>query len=189
MADSAILLVDDEQDSCTSLSDLIWDLDYPGSGAYHGPAARELSRCYTSGLTLLDYRSPGTDGVELYGRLKQVQPGTAGVRMTGFAAEATVRAATQANIRQVMPKPVDSAARSRPSRRWPESRDGPAQHWQGSPAVRTGALLGLLLSAPQDQSPRRQGDPPRVQETAGQRVEVSWPLQESIHEDRPDRRE
>ena len=42
MADSAILLVDDEQDSCTSLSDLIWDLHSQGSGAYDGPAAREL---------------------------------------------------------------------------------------------------------------------------------------------------
>jgi len=107
MAASDILLVDDAQDSCTSLSDVIWDLDHQASRAYDGLAARELSRRYTSGLALLDYRSPGTDGVELDGRLQQVQPGTAGVRVTGFAAEATVRAATQANIRQVMPTPVD----------------------------------------------------------------------------------
>ena len=106
MADSAILLVDDEQDSCTSLSDLIWDLDYPGSGAYDGPATQELSQRYTSDLALLDYKSPGTDGVKLDSRLQQVQPGTAAVRETGFAAEATVRAATQANIR-LMPMPVD----------------------------------------------------------------------------------
>ena len=39
MAASDILLGDDAQDSCTSLSDIIWDLDYPGSGAYDGPAA------------------------------------------------------------------------------------------------------------------------------------------------------
>jgi hypothetical protein len=70
MADSAILLVDDEQDSCTSLSDLIGDLDYPGSGASDGPAPWEQSRPYTSGLTLLEYRSPGTDGVELDSRLR-----------------------------------------------------------------------------------------------------------------------
>ena len=107
MAASDILLVGDAQDSCTSLPDVIWDLDYPGSGAYDGPAARQLPQRYTSNLTLLDYKSPGTDGVELDGRLNQVQPGTAGVRVTGFAAEATVRAATQANIRQVMPMPVD----------------------------------------------------------------------------------
>jgi DNA-binding response OmpR family regulator len=75
MAESATLLVDNEQDSCTSLSDLIWDLDYPVSGAYDGPAARELSRRYTAGLAVLDYRSPGT----------------AGVRVTGFARLASVK--------------------------------------------------------------------------------------------------
>jgi DNA-binding NtrC family response regulator len=107
MSGSDILLVDEAQDSWTSLSDVIWDVDYQGSGAYDGPAARELSRHYTSGLALLDYRSPGTDGVELDGRLKQVQPDTAGVWVTGFAAEATVPAATRANIRQVMLMPVD----------------------------------------------------------------------------------
>jgi DNA-binding NtrC family response regulator len=107
MAATDILLVDDAPDSCTSLSDVIWDLDHQGSGAYDGPAARERSRRYTSGLALLDYRSPGTDGVELEGRLQQVQPGTTGVRVTRFAPEATVRAATQAHIRQVMPMPVD----------------------------------------------------------------------------------
>jgi DNA-binding NtrC family response regulator len=116
LADSAILLVDDKQDSCTSLSDLICNLDYPGSGAYDSLAARELSRRYTSCLALLDCRSPGTNGVELYGRLKLVHPGTAGIRVTGSAAEATVRAATQGNIRQVMPCRSISAARSRPSR-------------------------------------------------------------------------
>jgi DNA-binding NtrC family response regulator len=107
MTASTILFVDDDRGSCTSLPDVIWDLDYQGSRAYGGPAARELPRRYISGLALLDYRSPGTDGVKLDGPLKPVQPGPAGVRVTGFAAEATVRAATQANIRQVMPMPVD----------------------------------------------------------------------------------
>jgi CheY-like chemotaxis protein len=90
MGASAILFVDHGQDSCTSLSDLIWDVDYPGTGAYDGPAAREWFRRYTSGLTLLDYKSPGTDGVELDSRLKHV-PGTVGVRVTGFAAESSGR--------------------------------------------------------------------------------------------------
>ena len=75
MADSAILVVDEVQDSCTSSSDIIWDLDHQGSGAYDGPAARELSRGYSSGLALLNYRSPGTDGVELDGRLNQARHG------------------------------------------------------------------------------------------------------------------
>jgi hypothetical protein len=51
MAASAILFVDDAQGSCTSLSGVTWDLDYQGSGAYDGSAARERSRRYTSGFT------------------------------------------------------------------------------------------------------------------------------------------
>ena len=69
MAASAILLVDDAQGSCTSLSEVIWDLDYQESGAYDGPAVRELSRPHTSNLAFLDYKSPGTGGVEPSGQV------------------------------------------------------------------------------------------------------------------------
>src|SRR5262249_6011998 len=83
MAASDILLVDDAQDSFISLSDVIWDLNYQGIEAYDGPAARELSQSYTSNLALLDYKLPGADGVELDGRLKQVQPGAGHQRRHG----------------------------------------------------------------------------------------------------------
>jgi hypothetical protein len=79
MSDSAILRVDHEQDSSTSLSHVIWDLDYQGSGAYGGPAARELSRRSTSNLALLEYRSAGTDGV-LAVRPAQTDPARHGGR-------------------------------------------------------------------------------------------------------------
>jgi DNA-binding NtrC family response regulator len=98
--------VDVDQGSCTSLSNVSSDLGYQVGLAYDGPAARELSGRDAFGLAVLDYRSPGMDGVELDGRLKQVQPGTVGVRVTAFAAEATVRAVAQGNIR-LMPMPVD----------------------------------------------------------------------------------
>ena len=97
MAVSDVLLVDDGPDSCDSLADVI-RLDYSGSGAYDGPATRELSRCYISGLALLDYRSLDTVGVDLDGRLKRVKRN---------ATKPTMRAATHANIRQVVPMPVD----------------------------------------------------------------------------------
>jgi CheY-like chemotaxis protein len=108
MAASAILVVDDDQDTCASLSDIITDLGYRVGVAYDGPTALDLSRRRPYGLALLDYKMPGMDGVELYGRLKQLQPDTVGVLVTAFAAEGTLRAASEAGIRRVLPKPVDS---------------------------------------------------------------------------------
>jgi CheY-like chemotaxis protein len=109
MAAYAILLVDDDQDRCASLSDIISDLGYRVDAAYDGPAALELSRRQPHGLALLDYKMPGMDGVELDGHLRPVQADGVGVQVTGYAAEDTVEAAARAGIRRVLPRPVDFA--------------------------------------------------------------------------------
>ena len=70
MAATDIPLPDDAQDSCTSQSDATWNPHDQGSRGYGGPAARESSRCQTSRLVLLDYRSPVTHGFELDDRLQ-----------------------------------------------------------------------------------------------------------------------
>jgi CheY-like chemotaxis protein len=107
MAAAAMLLVDDDRDSCASLSDIITDLGYQVAVAYDGPTALELSRRRPYGLALLDYKMPGMTGVELYGRLKHVRADTVGVLVTAFAADATLQAASAAGIRRVLPKPVN----------------------------------------------------------------------------------
>ena len=107
MATSTILVVDDDQDTCASLSDIISDLGYQVGVAHDGPAALELSRRHPYGLALLDYQMPGMDGVELYGHLKELQADTVGVLVTAFTAHDTLPAANRAGIRRVLPKPVD----------------------------------------------------------------------------------
>jgi DNA-binding NtrC family response regulator len=102
MAATDILLVDDAKDSCTSLTDAVFSLDPQVSRTYGGPAARETCQLFTSGIVLFDYRSPGTDGFGRNGPLQQVQRGTAVVWATRSAAEASGRAATPADIRQVI---------------------------------------------------------------------------------------
>jgi CheY-like chemotaxis protein len=107
MPASALLFVDDDPDTCTSLSDIISDRGYQVDVAYDGPTALDLSRRHLYGLAVLDYQMPGMDGVELYGHLQQVQADTVGVLVTGFAADATMQEAGRAGIRRVLPKPVD----------------------------------------------------------------------------------
>ena len=107
MAASAILLVDDDHDPCAILSDLLSDLGYQVDVVYDGPTALERSQRHPYGLALLDYKMPGRDDLELDGHLKQVQADTLGVRVTAFAADATIQEANQAGIRRILPKPVD----------------------------------------------------------------------------------
>jgi CheY-like chemotaxis protein len=107
MSASSILLVDDDRDTCASMSDVISDLGYLVDVAHDGPAPLELSRRQPYGLALLDYKLPGKDGVELYGHIKRVRANTVGVLVTGFAADDTVQAALGAGIRRVLAKPVD----------------------------------------------------------------------------------
>ena len=74
MVDTDILLVDDDKDTCASMSDIFLDLGYTVDMAYDGPGALELSGRHQYRLALLDYKMPGMDGLELCRRLKNSQP-------------------------------------------------------------------------------------------------------------------
>ena len=65
MVDTNILLVDDDQDTCASMSDIFLDLGYTVDMAYDGPGALELSGHHQYRLAVLDYKMPGMDGLEL----------------------------------------------------------------------------------------------------------------------------
>jgi DNA-binding response OmpR family regulator len=81
MAASAILLVDDDQDTCASLSEVISDLGYRVDMAYDGPAALELSRRHPDGLDNLDSKLPGPDFVLLPER-RSVRVGPRAIALT-----------------------------------------------------------------------------------------------------------
>jgi CheY-like chemotaxis protein len=107
MAASSILVVDDDRDTCASMSDIIADLGYQVDVAFDGPAALELFKRQSYGVALLDYKMPGMNGVELFRHLKQARAETVGILVTAFAASETINDAMDAGMRQVMPKPVD----------------------------------------------------------------------------------
>ena len=65
MVDTNILLVDDDKDTCASMSDIFLDVGYTVDMAYDGPGALELSGRHQYRLALLDYNMPGMYGLEL----------------------------------------------------------------------------------------------------------------------------
>jgi CheY-like chemotaxis protein len=107
MVDTNILLVDDDQDTCASMSDIFSDLGYTVDVANDGPGALELSGLNQYRLALLDYKMPGMDGLELCRRLKKSQPRVVVALITAFASVATAGAATEAGVRYSLLKPVN----------------------------------------------------------------------------------
>jgi CheY-like chemotaxis protein len=110
MAGVHILCVDDDPDTCASLSDILTDLGYRVDVAYDGPSALELVERTGYELALLDYRMPGMDVLELYRRIQQLRSGLVGVFITAFTASDLAEAATALGMRGILPKPVNVEA-------------------------------------------------------------------------------
>jgi CheY-like chemotaxis protein len=107
MTDLYILCVDDDPDTCASMSDILTDLGYGVRVAYDGHAALQLVQQHPYGLALLDYRMPGMDGLELYRRIRQLRPSVVAIFVTAFAVSSLMDEARTVGVRKVLPKPVD----------------------------------------------------------------------------------
>lgn len=102
-----ILVVDDEQDTCDNLRDILSDLGYHVDVALDGPAAIRLldSRAYD--VALLDFKLPGMDGLALYREIRRRRTDTVAMILTAFASPETAHEALTAGAKQVMSKPID----------------------------------------------------------------------------------
>jgi len=102
-----VLIVDDERDFCSSLSDVLGEFGYPTDVAYRGRDAIELAKHSKHRLALLDFKLPCMTGVELFNQLREIDGGLEAMLVTAFASLETTQAAAAAGMRQVVEKPVD----------------------------------------------------------------------------------
>jgi CheY-like chemotaxis protein len=103
----AILVVDDDMDTCRNLADILTDLGYRVDVAHDGLSALELVRQNPYDVALLDYKMPGMDGLTLYREIKKLRAGTVAIVVTAYAGGGTAEEALAAGAWQVVPKPVD----------------------------------------------------------------------------------
>jgi CheY-like chemotaxis protein len=103
----AILVVDDDVDTCRNLADILNDLGYHVDTAYDGPNALELVRRRPYDLALLDLKMPGMDGLTLYRELRKLRADTVAIVVTAYAGKDTAREALSAGAWQVLAKPID----------------------------------------------------------------------------------
>lgn len=104
---NTILVVDDEKDFCTLLSD---SLSLEGSRvltAYNGRKALQMVEKERPDLVLLDIKMPGMDGIEVLRKIKGVKKETAVIMLTAYGTLETARKAMKLGAYDYVTKPVD----------------------------------------------------------------------------------
>jgi DNA-binding NtrC family response regulator len=102
-----ILVVDDDQDTCRNLSDILTDFGHTVTTAHDGPSALAVVREHAFDVALLDFKMPGMDGLTLYRVIKRLRPETVAIIITADATEDTTENALHAGAWRVLHKPVD----------------------------------------------------------------------------------
>lgn len=101
-----LLIVDDEEGPRQSLRVIFRD-EYRLLLASSAEAALELVNAETVDAAILDIRMEGMNGVELLGRLKQIDPGIEVVMLTAFETIDTIRQALRHGACDYLNKPFD----------------------------------------------------------------------------------
>lgn len=108
MAARSILVVDDDLDTCATLTDVLGDVGYEAAEAHDGHEALELAGRSPFRLALLDYRMPDMSGTELFEQLRGQWAGDIeGVLITAHANPDVAEEASHVGMRTLVPKPLD----------------------------------------------------------------------------------
>ncbi len=103
-----VLIVDDDQDFCESLADILKGAGYAVAAAATAREALEKARSLSPGVSLVDVRLGGDNGTELVRILRQDAPGSLCVMMTAYAAADTVIRALKAGAHDYITKPFEA---------------------------------------------------------------------------------
>jgi two-component system NtrC family response regulator len=102
-----ILIVDDEKDFCTILSDSLSQDRYRVVTAFNGKTGLELAKKERPDLMLLDIKMPGMDGIEVLRKIKKMKKEIVVIMFTGYGTLETAREAMKLGAYDYVTKPVD----------------------------------------------------------------------------------
>ena len=102
-----ILVVDDEQDICEMLRDVLEMKDYVVDFATSGEEAVAIAQASQFDAAIVDVRMAGMDGVETARLLRAANPGIAIIIISGFAEEDKINRALNEGALIAFPKPIN----------------------------------------------------------------------------------
>ena len=104
---SRILVVDDNEEFCRNMTDILELKDYEVVTAYDGFKALELVKQNGFDLVLMDVKMPVMDGVETFKKVKKIAPDTPVIMVTAFVVEDLIREALREGAFGSLKKPLD----------------------------------------------------------------------------------
>ena len=107
MSPPSVLVVDDDEGTIETLTDILVAKRYRVETALSGDAAIALARRTHYDAVLTDVVMPGVNGVEVLRSIKAMAPGTNVIMMTAFTRHELVEQAKEASALAVLPKPLD----------------------------------------------------------------------------------
>ena len=102
-----ILIVDDEKEFCTSLTDILEAKGYEVESENSGEAAIAKVKEKSFDVILMDIKMPAMNGVEAFKQIKEISPKTAVIMVTAYSLEDLIKEALREGAFGVLRKPLD----------------------------------------------------------------------------------
>jgi two-component system nitrogen regulation response regulator NtrX len=106
MADTRVLLVDDEPGILETLGQILADEGYVVVSAPEGEDAVEIADVFPPDVVVTDLRLPGLDGIATVVRIRRHLPGVDAVLISGYLSSTLRLAAVRVGFRAILEKPV-----------------------------------------------------------------------------------
>lgn len=103
----SIMVVDDEKDIRDGIERILTRVGHTVLKAQNGQEGIDLLAIHRPAIVLLDLKMPGIDGIEVLGRLLEIDPGVLVIVITGFATVETAIQAMKQGAYDFMPKPFE----------------------------------------------------------------------------------
>ena len=104
-----VLAVDDDKEICSNFVDILGERGYEVIAAYDGEEAVTKAKTNSFDILLLDMNLPLLNGLEVYRRIKSIQPDIVAIIISGYAQEmdSLIMQALNENAHTFLRKPVN----------------------------------------------------------------------------------